>query len=90
MAASFVRHRVRDYDTWRRVYDAFADAQKAGGVINQAVYRAEGDPNTVLIFHQFSTTDHARAFFSSPELQQAMREAGVEEGTLRMEFFEEA
>ena len=92
MAVVFILHRVRDYDTWRRVYDSdkVAELWKKGGVTSQAVYRAEGDPNNVLVFHQFSTPDQAHAFMSNPELQQAMGEGGVEEGTLRAEFFEEA
>jgi hypothetical protein len=40
---AFVQHRVKDYDAWRRVYDSVADMQKAGGVITESVYRAEGD-----------------------------------------------
>lgn len=34
--------------------------QKAGGVIAESVYRAEGDPNNVLVFHQFTSMSQAR------------------------------
>jgi quinol monooxygenase YgiN len=90
MATAFVQHRVKDYDAWRRVCDGVADMQKAGGVIAESVYCAEGDPNTVLVSHQFSSMSAAHDFFASPALRDAMRRAGVEEGTVRVEFFEDA
>lgn len=90
MASLFVLHRVRDYDAWRRVYDSVADMQKAGGVVEEAVYRTEGDPNIVLVFHRFSSLEQAHAFVQSPELREVMAKAGVEEGSLRLEFYEDA
>ena len=67
-----------------------ADMQKAGGVITESVYRAEGDPNLVMVSHQFASFSAAHDFFASPTLGEAMRRAGVEEGTVRIEFFEDA
>ncbi len=68
----------------------YADQQQVGGVTKQAVYQAEDDPNSVLVFHQFSTSEQAHAFFANPELRQVMQQAGVDEATLRVEFFHEA
>jgi hypothetical protein len=75
MVTAFVQHHVKDYDAWRRVYASVADMQRAGGVIAESVYRAEGDPNTVMVSHQFSSISAA---------------PGVEERTVRIEFFENA
>jgi quinol monooxygenase YgiN len=88
MATTIVLHRVRDYDTWRKVYDEFTPVQKEGGVTGQAVYQAQGDPNNVLVVHHFATMAAAEAFFSSTELLDAMRNAGVE-GQPRVEFYED-
>jgi hypothetical protein len=88
MITAFVQHRVKDYDAWRRVYDSAADVQKAGRVITESVYRAEGDPNLVMVSHQFPDISAAHDFFASRALRDAMRRAGVEEGTVRIEFFE--
>jgi hypothetical protein len=90
MVTVFVQHRVKDYDAWRRVYDSVADMQKAGGVVAESVYRAEGDPNVVMASHQFSSLPAAHQFFESQALDDAMRRAGVEQGTVRVEFFEDA
>ena len=83
MATAIIQHRVKDYDAWRRVYDGVGDMQKAGGVVAESVYRREGDPNTVLVFHQFTSMSKAHDFVTSPQLRDAMQRAGVEEGTLR-------
>jgi hypothetical protein len=50
----------------------------------------ERDPDLVMVSHQFSGMSAAHHFFANPALRDAMRRAGVEEGTVRIEFFEDA
>jgi hypothetical protein len=90
MTITFVRHHVSDYDAWRRGYDSAGDIQRQGGVTEEAVYRAEGNPNEVLVMHRFSNSDEAHAFMGNPELRQAMADAGVDSDSLRVEFYEQA
>ncbi len=90
MTTSFVLHRVADYAAWRRVYDSVAGLQADGGVNSQAVYQAEGDPNHVLVMHEFGSAEEAHAFFENADLRGAMQEAGVDPGSFRLEFFERA
>jgi len=90
MATVFVLHRVRDYGKWRDVYDSVGEMQKSGGVIEEAVFRAEGDPNNVLVMHRFESMSKAHAYFENPLLVDAIREAGVDESTVRLEFYEDA
>ena len=92
MATTFVFHRVKDFGAWREAYDSVsvADMQKEGGVMADAVYRAEADPSNVLVMHQFSTMGEAHRFFDDPKLREAMGRAGVDPQSLRIEFFEEA
>lgn len=90
MTTTFVLHKVQDYGAWRKVYDDVADMQKAGGVIDKAVYQSSEDPNTVLVMHRFASANQARAFFDNPDLRAAMGRAGVVESSLRLEFFDEA
>jgi hypothetical protein len=89
MSTSFVLHRVADYDAWRRVYDSVGEMQRQGGVTAEAVYRAESDPNNVLVMHRFGSADEAHSFFENPDLRQAMQDAGVDTGSLRIEFYNE-
>jgi hypothetical protein len=88
MATMFVRHHVADYDAWRRVYDSVGEMQRQAGVTEEAVYRAEDDPNEVLVMHQFGSSDEARSFIENPDLRQAMADAGVDAGSLRVEYYE--
>ncbi len=66
MAIGLVRHRVRDYTAWRKVYDDVAPMQKAGGVTEESVYQAKDDPNDVLVLHSFRTIGEAEKFFFEP------------------------
>jgi hypothetical protein len=74
----FVRHKVADYDAWRRVYDGFGPVQQRFGVQQQAVYRAVEDPTDITVTHEFADGDTARAFAGSTELHDAMGKAGVQ------------
>ncbi len=72
-----VRHRVKDYTSWRAFYDGFAAVQEDGGVEHQSVHQDVADPNEVLITHQFETQAAAEAFLNGSELREAMQSAGV-------------
>jgi len=87
MAISLVLHRVDDFDAWRKVYDSVSSRQKAGGVTAESVHRMADDPDNVLVIHHFDTAAQARAFFSDPELKDAMRRGGVK-GEPRIEYFD--
>ena len=73
----FVQHKVADYAAWRKVYDAFDGTRKKLGVTAQAVYRVAGEPNNVVVTHDFATLAQAKAFAASPELKSTMEKAGV-------------
>jgi hypothetical protein len=44
----------------------------------------------VLVLHRFASLTEVHAYFENPELADAVREAGVDEATVRLEFYEEA
>ena len=89
MVTWFLRHRVADYDAWRKVYDDFGDVQKASGVVEESVYRSVDDPNDVLVMHRFATREALDAMLASEDLKRAMTDAGVQQ-PLRVEVYEEA
>jgi quinol monooxygenase YgiN len=86
----FVLHRVADYDAWRRVYDRVPDVQRERGVTGQAVYRAEGDPNNLLVMQEFRSSQEAHSFFDKPQFREVMEYAGVDVDSLRLEFYDPA
>lgn len=89
MALLVVRHTVRDYGAWRKVYDGAKPLQTAGGVLEESVYQDPANPNDVLALHRFASVAKAQAFVGSPELREAMQRAGVD-GQPRIEIFEDA
>jgi hypothetical protein len=89
MALAIVRHTVRDYGAWRKVYDEAGPMQKAGGVIEESVYQVKDAPNDVVVLHRFNSVQDAERFLSNSELKDAMQRSGVT-GTPRIEILEEA
>ena len=77
MTTMFVRHKVSNYETWRKAYDDFASVQKAKGVMGQAVYQATDNPNDITVTHDFASVAAAQDFVKSDELKKAMQGGGV-------------
>jgi len=80
MITVFERATVRDYRTWRDVFDGFAPTLKAKGVVASSVYQSVDDPNDLTVAHDFETIEDAKAFLASSELQDARSDAGVVSG----------
>ncbi len=76
-ATMFVKHKVRDYRTWKPSYDGLGSVRKQKGVTAASVHRDAKDPNTIIVMHQFKDLDAATGFASSEELKSAMAKAGV-------------
>ena len=78
MATLFIRHRVADYGKWRKAYDDF-DTERGGmGVSGHGVYKLDGNPNDVTIYHEFTSMQAAKAFAENPRLKEVMQAAGVQ------------
>jgi quinol monooxygenase YgiN len=78
MATMFVKHTVKDYGNWKRVYDEFGSTRKQKGVTGASVYRDAQDSKTLIVTHQFRDMKAAKAFADSDELKSVMANAGVE------------
>ena len=86
-ASSFVRHKVNDFATWKKGYDEVAQLRKDGGVIAESVHRAPDDPNTVIVYHQYTDLSKAQGFVaavSTGELQSVLKKLGVKLETLEV------
>jgi hypothetical protein len=57
-----VEHSVRDYDTWKRLFDEDPLHREASGVRRYRVMRLSEDPNYVIIELEFETVAEADAF----------------------------
>ena len=86
---ALVRHRVADFDAWRKVYDGFAPIQAEHGVHAHQVLRSIENPNDVTVEHTFDSPEAAREFFATPELKEAMSKAGVDADSVEISYFDE-
>ena len=78
MVRLFVRIKVGDYETWRKVYDQFYGKRGDMGVVGAAAFQSVEDPNDVTVWHDFESAEVARAFVTSDALRNVMRHAGVQ------------
>lgn len=77
MVRMFVRHPVKDFGTWKRVYDDFDQERRDMGVVGQSVFQAVDNPNDITAWHDFETSEAAHSFAESSRLHDTMASAGV-------------
>lgn len=86
MALLSLQLRVRDYASWKAVYDAHDELRRDWGVTGQSVQQLAEEPNTVLVLQNFATVAQAQAFVAYHERETLMQRAGVE-GAPRVEIY---
>ena len=74
-----IRHKVKDYSTWRPEFDRPASTQRSAGLTNPRVFHSSDDPNEVVIFFTTNDTAKAKDFVASLDLKNTMAKAGVVE-----------
>ena len=81
------RHKVRDYDRWKEVFDEDADNRAASGSRGARIVRNADDPSKVIVLFEWENLEMARERVGSEALSQKFDEAGVAEGVQRTEFY---
>ncbi len=77
MVTVFLRHRVKNYPKWKKVFEGFLPQRQAGGEISYIVgHVAKKKKNLCLIF-QWDSAANAAKFLKSKELKAAMEDAGI-------------
>ena len=74
MATVAVRHRVDNYEAWRRVYDEHGALRKSHGCTGDLVLRDQTDPNELMVLTYWPTLANAHAFAADPSLAEAMQD----------------
>ena len=80
MMVLLVRNKVKEYDHWRRVFDAQADVARAAGVTLNHMWQSADDPNDVFFLLDIEDRGRAEAYMSTPESAAVGVEAGVLDG----------
>jgi quinol monooxygenase YgiN len=89
MAVLIVQHKVKDFATWKKVFDSAFDMRTASGELSAQVLRDASDPNKLTIINKWDSIANAQKFVHSPDLMAAMQQAGVE-GQPAVTFLNEA
>jgi quinol monooxygenase YgiN len=79
MAHLLIKHKVKDYPRWKKIFDEFKDTRKAGGEKSYEIFHPEDDPKNLLAIFEWDNLANAKKFVVSPELKAAMSNAGVVE-----------
>jgi quinol monooxygenase YgiN len=72
-----ITHEVKEYASWRKVYDADETNRRAAGMKVWGVYADVKNPNLVTIIGTFPSAGALEGFVSSPKLKEAMDKGGV-------------
>jgi hypothetical protein len=72
-----VRHKVRDFDAWKPVFEEHGKIRRGHGATGHVIYRDLDDPNDVIVLNSFPTKEQAEAFAADPSLKEAMERSGV-------------
>lgn len=77
MPSLLIRHKVTDFDTWRRAFDEDAGTRRANGSISCRVFRNNAETNEVWILLEWDNLMRARLFAKSDDLIDVLVRAGV-------------
>jgi hypothetical protein len=72
-----VRHKVKDFATWKKGYDAHAPKRVEAGLTEKYLLRGTQAPNEVVILFEAQDINRAQAFAESADLRETMQRVGV-------------
>lgn len=78
MATMIVRHRVANFDSWKKAFDSMSDLRRNQyNWIGSEVLRDDTDPNFVTIINRVRDLASAKRYGASADLKEGMAKAGV-------------
>lgn len=77
MVKVIVEHKVRNFDTWKPVYDSSMNLINKYGGSNMEVGLLHGTKDDVYVTGDFTSEKNFRDFFGSEELKNKIKESGV-------------
>jgi hypothetical protein len=75
--AMVITHTVKDYASWRPLFDADSTARNAAGLELLTVGKSTDNPNHVTIVFKMRSVQEAQKFAGDPRLKQVMEKGGV-------------
>jgi hypothetical protein len=78
-AYMLVRYKIRDFFSWKRVYDAQLMKRIEAGLIEKYLFRGIDDPNEVMILYEARDLGRAKALSESSGFHEMMEKGGMVE-----------
>ncbi len=72
-----VRHKVKDFTSWKRIYDSDLRKREEAGLTEKFLLRGTTDKNEIIVLFETKDIDRARKFGESKDLHDTMEKAGV-------------
>lgn len=73
----YVKHKVKDFNKWYKVFKSDNKAQKEHGLVDLQLFRDKNDPNDVIVILRIENMEKAKQFISAPSAYEAKDESGV-------------
>lgn len=77
MAFMLIRHKVKDFKTWKTGYDAHQPKRAEAGLTEKYVLRGADDDIEVVILFEAEDLNRAKTFTASADLREKMQEVVV-------------
>jgi len=72
-----VRHKVKNFEAWKQVFESHVQAQKDAGLGVERVLRNLDDPSEVVLLFEVLDLEKARGFVTSSGVPEAQADSGV-------------
>ena len=85
MAYLLIRHKTRDYATWKAAFDAFNETRRASGEKSYQIFHPDDDPNNLWLLFEWDNLENARAFIGQSGFERddgCRRGSGTSRGIL--------
>lgn len=82
-----IKHKVANYEKWRKEYDAHDSVREAHGISHFVIGRGMDDSNTIIVIDKMDDVMKAKEFSAMPSLKEAMKKAGVK-GTPEFAYYD--
>ncbi|MGB7786458.1 MAG: hypothetical protein WBL27_10180 [Salinimicrobium sp.] len=77
MSVVILSHRVDDFKTWKKIYDADLNRREDAGLNEITCGPKIGDPDHIYMVFETDDLEKARQMIENEELKVVMRKAGV-------------
>jgi quinol monooxygenase YgiN len=73
----FFRHKVTEFEKWKRLFEQHAAVRKNAGCTSSTIFRSAVNPIEAFVLCEWDTIEHAEAYIASNELRRELLGGGA-------------